>query len=298
MLHGGIDATYRLKFFRCLSISLWISACAIDMLAHSTTCRSTSFLRFLFGATCSVYEIAGIIYASGAVAFGVSIIEIYIVIPLSIANCVLSSAHNRVNDNFPSASILLTIRICCLLIATELCNRNFKRFYNYQKTFNKAANSLLRQSLFFIIALLFFTAPGLRTVYRDIDQGRFFSANDDETNLMENTLGREQLRILRDFLLINIVCYAVFNKHALDIKAGGRFYFIRLIIVGLFTVQGSSVLIANADPLKFRQLKIYFDIIECVTFVVTIKLLSYNLYFSSQKKFYHQMDPTPSILPC
>ncbi|CAF1649451.1 unnamed protein product [Didymodactylos carnosus] len=77
-----------------------------------------------------------------------------------------------------------------------------------------------------------------------------------------------------------------------------RFYIIRLIMLILLIAMGFSVLLANIDPSSFIKIKLYFDIIECLVFIILTALLIYNLWFLPEQEYHRQqLDPKPQILP-
>ncbi|CAF1620746.1 unnamed protein product, partial [Didymodactylos carnosus] len=225
--NGGKRANNELIFFRCLAILLYLVPIIVDILLYSSSVQPSFSLQFLFGAKFPFYDIASVIYGSGAVAFGLSI-EIYVFIPVSIMNCVLVITQcDSQKETIRVATWV--IRTMCLLVCVELGYGNFKKFQRHHENFNSSASSMLRQSLFFTVTMLFLVAPALRTVYNSINQQCLYNTshcyvielyeplfnNTHSSSCQEEHIeyitSREELRILRNLVLINIAFYALFN---------------------------------------------------------------------------------------
>ena len=313
----GID--YDLIIFRCLSLLLWTLAAVIDSLKYSTLVD----LGILFVMHSIMFDIAIVIYASGAAAFGMSF-EVYIFVPWAFVNLILVTSvcgnHQDIQLN-----VLYVVRTIYFLLAAELTHRNFARLKDYKKYFNSSSSSMLRQSLFFTVTMLSVIAPGLRTMYESAGEGQekghrclyknitqchildmyqpLFNDNDHhcKKEYIQFLAGAEQLRIFRNFVLTHIAFYSMFNKPFLDISKGHRFYVMRSLILFLFLFMTTSVLLANILPFKFIKVKFYYEIAECCIFAITAGLLAYTLRYPNKPTDFSQtsiiMDKRPKILP-
>jgi len=80
---------------------------------------SMKVLNFLFGSSYSLKDISAIIYASGAAAYGISI-EIYILLPLIIINCILAINNCGIDHRETITSIIYIVKALALFAGTEL----------------------------------------------------------------------------------------------------------------------------------------------------------------------------------
>jgi len=158
-------------------------------------------------------------------------------------------------------------------------------------------------------------APGFRAVYDAADDNRhcdyvlshcgivsMYSPLFDEDNVCEihyaeYLAGREEIRILRDLLLMNIAMYSIYSKPFLDVtqahesKIGYRF---RLLSLLVFVSFAFSVVFVYIFPFKFPSNKLIFDILELCIFVVGIGYLIGNLCWH---KYHPLMSGKPRIIP-
>jgi hypothetical protein len=163
----NIDAD--LIVFRVLSIVFLFVYGSIDTVMYSSrTVEKSDFLKFLHGSRYLALEILVIIYSSGVAAFGMSF-EIYPLFLHNIANCVLI-VQNCGGSDMVNTTILWVIKVFFLLIAVELCHRNFRKLRDYNNNFNSSTRAMLRQALYFSVTILLLDSLGLGTLYHAIDK--------------------------------------------------------------------------------------------------------------------------------
>ena len=285
--------SWTLIVYRAISIILFIFASIVDTVAYAASSNPPSTaLQFMWGAMYPIYEIATVIYCSGAAVFGISF-EIYIFGLLALVNVILQSK----NCGDPQLTAVFLVRVICLGIAVELAYRNFQRFCHEYKPRRRSSLVMLQQARLFSLSILFFAAPGLRAVYDgalgkcefqyftcgliDLDTPAFEAHASCDPVFVEYVSSREELRIVRDWLLLNIAFYAIFNRALLDfsalITARIWWFLARLIILILFLALATSFLAVNISPFQRHKTKIIFDIIECALFVCSVFLMIYNL---------------------
>jgi hypothetical protein len=260
--------------------------------------EKSDVLKFLHGSRYISLEIVTIIYSSGVAAFGISI-EIYLFVPYVIVNCILVARNCHSGQEMITA-ILWIVKIICLFVAIELCYRNLRKLPNYETNFNSSARTMLRQALLFTVTMLFLCSPGLRALYDTINRDlpnlcTYATAQCGVTDLYQPTFsynnekcledltayvsGREQLRVLRNFILLNRVSYSVFNENFLEINNDVKHVFLRILLVFLYLILATSVLISYIDPFIFiNHCRLAYNIIECVIFLLLLWLPAYNLY--------------------
>ena len=106
--------------------------------------------------------------------------------------------------------------------------------------------------------------------------------NDDSKclgSLTSYVAGREQLRVLRNYMLLNGVAYSIFNVNFLETRRNAKYRWLRIILVVLFIALSISVLISCVDPFFFiHRSQLVYSIIECTIFLIILSLLSFNLY--------------------
>ena len=277
---------------------------------------SMTVLTFLFGSSYSLKDISAIIYASGTAVYGISI-EIYFILPVIIINCILAIINCGINHRETVTSIVYIVKALALLAGTELSYQNFKRFtfqQSYKLHYQIASRAILRQSIYLTVTIIFLVSPGLRSIYNavrvkcpysnrtitdsqcnmiDIEQPvseDHFSCVADYTALIT---GMEQLRIIRDIALCSIAFYSMYNKGFLDIT--GTTSISHKIMLLLFFAMSCSVIAVNIDPLHFGTIKLYFNLIEIVIFVVLIVLLILKLQPTYAHKECMVMQENPTI---
>lgn len=158
---------------------------------------------------------------------------------------------------------------------------------------------MLYQSLLFSMTMLFLMAPGLRAVWDAADMDRhcnytmktchffnmfepeFGEGNICEIHQIEYLKGREELRILRTFLLLNIASYSIYNQPLLQIRGlRSKLYLItKIVIMFAFMVLSLALLITCIHPFKYPNIKIVFDYIETTIFIITVLFLGVNLVY-------------------
>lgn len=309
--------SYDLLATRILAIFMWLYVLIITLIAYSNTIKpSTIILNFLFGSSISLREISAILYASGTAAYGVSI-EIYLILPLVIINFIMIINNCSINHRETIASIMYIGKALAFLVSTELSYQNFKRFkfhQSYELYYQKASRAILRQSIYLIITIIFLVSPGLRSIYSAaqfkcpysnttfnesqcsiIDIERPVSEEHatcvaDYTALITSM---EQLRIIRNIVLCSIAFYSTYNKGFLDLT--GKTTVIHKMMLLLFFAISCSVLVVNTDPLRFSQMKIYFNIIEIIFFIIMMVLLIINLRKKYEHRKYVIMAENPTI---
>jgi hypothetical protein len=249
-------------------------------------------LQFIWGAKYPLYDIATIIYCSGASIFGISF-EIYPLVLLAILNVILQSR----NCGEMQLTVIFLVRVICLAVAVELAHWNFRRLSDDFQPRKKSSRVMLHQSLLFSLSILFFASAGLRAVFDgalnkcefqhfvcgliDMDAPTFHAHAPCDPSFVDYVSSREELRILRDWLIINIACYAVFNRALLDFDTQRnmrtRWFLAKSILLILFLALATSFLVVNISPFQLHKTKIVFDVIECVLFVWSVSLMIYNL---------------------
>ncbi|CAF1125896.1 unnamed protein product [Rotaria sp. Silwood1] len=290
----------------------------------SNSMEKPDSLTFLHGSRYVAVETLVIIYASGVAAFGISV-EIYILIPMAIVNCILV-ARNCGSSAKTIAAAVWVVKITFLFVTVELCYRNFRKLRGYKENFASSARAMFRQALLFSVTMLFLSSPGLRAFNNATNKSLpkpcayetkhcgivnlyepAFSYGDDKCleDLIAYVSGREQLRTLRNFIMLNSVSYSVFNVNFLDIKHGARYLPLRIILIILFAVVASSVLVSTIDPFIFiDNYQLPYYIIECILFIILFGLPAYNLYILQNQdpltnpqpeEEIEMMDPSPRI---
>jgi hypothetical protein len=119
--------------FRGISITLFLVLSIIDTVAYAAPSNTPSIaLQFIWGAKYPLYDIATIIYCSGASIFGISF-EIYPLVLLAILNVILQSR----NCGEMQLTVIFLVRVICLAVAVELLIGTFDAFL---MTFNPERN--------------------------------------------------------------------------------------------------------------------------------------------------------------
>lgn len=316
---GNVDR--HLIVFRIAAVVLWMGASIFDTFVYFKKIPDEFHFRFAYNLNFIAYEISAIIYASGAPAMGLSIESIPL-LGLSILNPVAAN-HNCENHEVTVTRFLIA-KTSALLLGTELMYRNFvKKFPNsYQESFNSSATNMLYQSLLFSMTMLFIMAPGLRAVWDAADMNRhckytmktcyffnmfepeFGEGNICEIHQIEYLKGREEVRILRAFLLLNIASYSIYNQPLLQIRGDFQSKWIKIVTMFAFMILSMAVLITCIHPFKYPSIKIYFDYIEIIIFIITVLFLSYKLFYywrnqrdNGQQEEDDKMETEPHILP-
>jgi hypothetical protein len=214
-------------------------------------------------------------------------------------------------------SFFYIVKTFVLFVGTELVYQNFKRFtfqQSYQLHYQAASRAILRQSIYLTVTIIFLVSPGLHSIY---NVARFKCPYSNETIIetqctvidIERPVseehancvvdytamitGMEQLRIIRDIALCSIAFYSVYNKGFLDIT--GTTTMIHKLMLVLFFAMSCSVLAVNTDPLHFGQMKLYFNIIELIFFVILMGLLITNLRKKDEHRKFVIMQENPTI---
>ena len=212
-------------------------------------------LYVLFGTLYPLKNILLIGYASGAAAYGISI-EIYLIVPLVIINCILAVINCSLNHSGTRGSITYMISTIVLFIGTELVHQNFKRFtyqQSYKLHYQAATRAMLRPFIYLAVTTMFLISPGLRAVYSaarfkcpyayqinndsscnliDIERPMFGENDTCVPDFTAMVTGLEQLRIIRTISISSIAFYSMYNKAFLDIT--GRTSIIHKILLTLF----------------------------------------------------------------
>ncbi|CAF1486762.1 unnamed protein product [Adineta steineri] len=273
-------------------------------------------LNFLFLSSYSLKDIASIIYASGATIYGTSI-EIYLILPFSIINSILAVVTCGMNHSETKSTIIYIVKSIALFMGTELSYQNFKRFtfqQSYQLHYQTVSRTMLRQTIYLTVTIIFIVSPGLRSIYSgvqlkcsylnrtitesycdiiDIEKPTFeghFSCVADYTAMIT---GMEQLRIIRDITLCSIAFYSIYNKGFLDIT--GTTSIIHKIMLLLFFAMSCSIIVVNINPLNFVNIKLYFNLFEIVIFIILMVLLTLNLQQKYEHKKFIIMQENPTI---
>ena len=312
-----------LILFRILSILCILGFGTVDTVMYSSKLREkTGSLQFIHGLRSIPVEIMTIIYASSAVVFGLCI-EIYLLILQAIINVILI-AQNCDGSETVTSDIIWLIKLIIFLPCVELCHRNFRKLPRYNCRFNSSARSMLKQALLLAIPMLTGNLSGLKALYRATSIGLshlcnyetshcsildmyrpLFSYDNDicSDDLSAYVAGREQIRLLRDFILLNIVSYSVFNKHFLKIKSNAKYLGIRILLIILFLALGTSSIVSYIDPLFFiGNCRLAYTIIESGIFLIIFGLMTFNLYQLRHQEednstIMANMISTPPLLP-
>ena len=309
--------SYDLLVSRVIAILIFLYTLIIDSLAFSDIIKpSMIFLNFLFGSSYSLSDISGIIYASGAVAYGASI-EIYLILPLSILNAIFAIHNCGFDPQETIVSIGYIIKVLALLVGTELSYQNFQRFtfqQSYRLHYQSACRAMLRQSIYLTVTILFLVAPGLRAIHSAVQFKCPYSnetivvahcsmidferpVSEENANCVADftafIAAFEQLRLIRDITLCSIAFYSMYNKGFLDMTGGTAL--IHKMMLFLFFGTSCSVLAVNIDPLHYNQMKFYFNMIELCLFAVSTILLIVNLRQKSDHRQFLVMQENPTI---
>ncbi len=301
--------SHDLLLARTVVITVWLFVIIIEFVTYSNAIKSSNLaLKFLFSAAVNpLKEITSILYASGSAAYGVSF-EIYLVLPIAIANCALAIVNCGINHSETPKSIIYSTQTVLLFTAVELGHQNFKRFkfqQSYKSHYQAATRAMLSQSLYFSVTIMFFASPVLRAVYNglrlkcpyrnqiangshcsiiEIDRPIFDDNESCASDFTALVTGREHLRAIRDIVFLNIAFYSMYNKAFLDIiRTNSRIHKILLI---LFAAMSCGVVVANVDPWQFSNIRLYFSSIEIIIFAILIALLAINL----RKKYDYKKD--------
>jgi len=291
-----------LIWFRLFAICLGVICTVSETIAftHSGGApQEFRAVRFMVGGNYVYFDIAAINYASGAAAFGTTI-DFVVVLLLSIVNCILVHI-NCENPLRANTSLFSVISIVALYMFVELCHQHFKKRPSYNRTYRKAAQVMLRQTLLFSYTAFFVTAAGLLTVQRNvtkehpscfylIDQcalvelyrPQFEEGHPCEGDFIQYIRGREELRIIRNFVYIDIAFYAMFDKMFLEVTTGVEDRFLKVPLIFFFILLSSSVVYSNVTPYNFVEgEKMFYDIINVVFFTLLLIILAYKLYKKS-----------------
>ncbi|CAF1531833.1 unnamed protein product [Didymodactylos carnosus] len=154
-------------------------------------------------------------------------------------------------------------------------------------------------------------APGLRAVWDAADMDRhcnytmqachffnmlapdFHEGDVCEIHHIEYLSGREEFRILRNLMLLNIVSYSIYSEPLLEIdhKKGKLYYAVKILTMLVFIVSSVAVPIIFVDPFKYpTSFKTVFNIIEAVIVGISIGFLIYNLWL---KRINDQQEEEP-----
>jgi hypothetical protein len=296
-----------LTLFRIIAICLGLICMVFDTIAFANTggvYQKFRTVRFIVGGNYVYYEIATMIYASGAAAFGTTI-DFVIALSLSVVNCILVHVNCQ-NSSLRNVSIFLVIRNGVFYLFVELCYRNFKQLPKYEDAFRKSASSMLRQTLLFSFTALFLTASGLKTVHRntvrkeqscpylinqcglvELYEPQFEEGHPCEDDLIEYITSREELRIIRNLTYIHIAFYSMFNNKFLKVSNDIELHVLRVLLICLFALLSTSVVYSNVTPYRFlKGAKTFYDISEAVFFLSLLIMLGYQWY----KKVYERIS--------
>jgi hypothetical protein len=198
-------------------------------------------------------------------------------------------------------AVVWVLRIVFLCVLAAFTHWNFIRYHNHKKNFNAVARTLQRQALWFSVGVLFISANGLNAIYAGVFNSLpshcqydshhcgiielydpVFSYDDDKCmdDLKSYVTTRGQLRVVRDFMLINIVSYAVFSSKLLAVSHQGKYPLIlmRLALIALYVGLAFTLLVAYTDPLIFVQKwRLANDTLELGIFLFCFILLAANL---------------------
>ena len=268
-------------------------------------------------------EIFIILYGTSSVAFGISI-EVYFLLVQAIINAILVKRTCHGSDE-SMAGIVWIVKLVIFFPGVELCHRNFRQLQKYNEYFNSSTLYMLRQGFFIGLAMVAENLDGLKTVFIETNSNiphlckyetsicgivNFYKPYFSYDNLIcidhlsEYAFGREQIRILRNFILLNIASYSVFNKHFLKINRRMKYLYIRILLILLLTVLSTSMRISHIDPLFFVQsnCRLVYTILEFIIFIIIMELLILNYYQLRHFKDnllvdIGEMDEKPSLLP-
>ena len=271
----------------------------------STANEISELLQFIHGSRYIEVEVFTTVYASGVAAFGASI-EMYILLPHAIINCILISVNCHSKATLDTA-IIWVVKLTFVFAAVEITYRNFRKYYDYDgvienrsKKFNKTARSIQRQALIFSVSMLFLSASGLKALQSGVHTSLplfcpydtshcgivelyepLFSYENDkcQDDLTGYIASREQLRVLRNYLFLNGISYAVFNCNILNIEHRSSFSYLRIPLTLLYVGLATSVLFAYIDPFYFiKNDRFPFNIVELVLFIILFLLPAVNLW--------------------
>ena len=312
-----------LILFRVFSIiGLFVSGVIDTIIISSNSNYKTNALQFIHGSSYIPIEICTIVYASGAGAFGTGV-EMYILLLQAVANVILLAVNCRGSDEFTNG-IIWIVKLILLFVSVELCYRNFHKLRMHREHLNSSTRSMLRQALIVGATMLVENLTGIRAVYRAANMHiphhctyemqhcgyinlyePLFQFSDDEclNDLSLYVAGREQIKLLRDFILLNIVSYSIFNKNFLKIRINAKYRIVRTVLVLLLLALGTSSLVSYVDTLFFiRICRLAYTLIEVTIFVIIFGLIALNLYLlrGKQKNLsidIGEMDKSPSLIP-
>jgi hypothetical protein len=303
--------------FRCLSIILGLLLMIQFAVVNANKVdRSPSFIiQFMYGAEYPLYEITAIVYASGTAALGISF-ELYFSLIFAVINVIFASVYC---DEL-TVNIIYVIKVTFLHAATELIYQNYRLLPQYKQAFDQSARYTLHQALLFSATMLFLVARGLRAVYlgatgtcayhrdacgfNDLYRPQFNASDLCENTFVDYLSGREELRVLRNWVLLNIAFHAIFNRALFDFSGTGyvRWPLPRFVLRILFIALATSFIAVNIWPFEYHNFKLAFDIVECVLFILTIGLMIYNLMPCARQNTRkgqeeEPMQRRPTILP-
>ncbi len=314
---------WHLVVFRCFAILSWLGASLFDTAAYFRWIPHEFGFRFAYNLNFVIYETSIIIYASCAPAMGVGI-ECSALLIVSIINLIAA----KINCEWVEVEIAIfwIVKTILLILGTKLAHVNFVKSFpkSYLKAFNSSASNMLHQALLFSITMLFLMAPGFRAIWDAADEDRhcnytnqtchffnmlrpvFHEGDICEIHHIEYLKGREELRILRTFMILNIVSYSVYNQPLLQIGGVHRstwYYLIKLITILSFIALSLALLVTCTHPFKYPSVKYIFDYMEMSIVVLTIFGLFANIiYFWTHKtenndEDHEEMESEPHILP-
>jgi hypothetical protein len=287
---------------RTIAVVLTTLAVTIDTLVFSDKFPPTGHVRLLLlGSNSVLYEVAAMIYASGAAVFGTTF-DAYFLIFFSGANCYLTHKYCQM-ETLNVDSILWIFRVLFFFIYIELAHRNFKMLKNYWSAYENSSRAMLLQTIFFAFTVLFLISPGWRTVYlnivlqpptcsyrisecgiADLYDPEFTPGDACESDFISYLAGREELRIVRALVHVHIALYSIYNAPLLTIGKGVTFTKRRLVLLCLLCLLLSSVLWSNVTPFGFVQpyisflnAKFCYDILEALIYFAIGGILTYNL---------------------
>jgi hypothetical protein len=315
--HRIKDVSVESVVFRGVSILLWFACTISDTFAYSSVLDSLP-AKVFFGFKTPLNDIAAVLYASGSATFGFWY-EIYIFLPLVIVNFILALCN--CDDRQRVIAGLGLLKVICIFIAVQSFYFNFTKIKKYKENFSKATNYMMKHALIFAVTMMFLMAPGLQAIYDsvvgecpytitrcnviEIYEPLFNKTDYCEDAYTQYIVGREELRILRNSLLIHIGSYAIYNQSFLantwtwsDLKFTFH-YFIRHLLLLISVFMSVSPVIANMVPFHFPkpEIKLVFDITEFVIFFIGILLLVLNCFCARLRyEPKGEMEKTPDIV--
>lgn len=305
--------------FRVLAVLIAVACQVFDVivLTHLYTIPNAKMI-FFWELTSIIYDIAAMIYASGAAVYGTTV-DALVLMSIVITNCILTYRNCPDISQERIVPVLWVIRALYFVVCVELTHRNFTKFHNYKDVCQESARTMLLQAILFSFTILILQAPALKTVYDTVIMQtqnctyqigicgipefyhpRFNPGDPCEEGFIEYIGAREKIRLVRVFIYIHLVYYSILNKPFFECTDIGNVLLnvCHVIIICGLTCLVIALVWSCVAPFYFVTWpkKYLFDSIEAIIFTSLLIMLLYKYIFGPHPTDDEKMKSRPTIV--